>query len=148
MKVTILSGIPGSGKSTFASGTGAGAIVCSADDWFCRSGEYRFNVCELGDAHGECLKKFVEAIQQGRDTVVDNTNTTSEEIVPYYAVAAAYGAQIELITVLCDHKKAAARNVHGVSAKGVEAMARRLAERKLPDFWQYNEKFSQRIIEN
>lgn len=147
MKVTILSGVPGSGKSTFASKT-TNTVVCSADDFFCQSGEYKFDVTKLGEAHGECLRKFIEAIQVGSDVVCDNTNTTADEIGPYYAIAAAYGAEIELITVLCDPAVAAARNVHGVPAAGVEAMAKRLAARRLPEYWKFNPRFSQRTVEN
>ena len=146
MKVVILSGIPGSGKSTLAKEL-AGAVVCSADDWFCRSGEYQFDVNELGNAHGACLRRFMTALSEGfENIVVDNTNTTAEEVIPYYAIAASYGCDIELVTVTCDPSIAAARNLHGVPERGVFSMAQRLADRKLPDFWQYNEKFTQRTV--
>ena len=91
-KCTILSGIPGSGKSTYCKNLDG--IVCSADDWFMRSGVYKFDFRELGKAHGECLKKFMEAIMEGKDVVVDSTNTGVEEIIPYYAIAAAYNYDI------------------------------------------------------
>ncbi len=152
VKVIILSGIPGSGKSTWVQYNAALATVVSADHWFMRTGTYQFKVTELADAHGSCMRSFIgnltAAVADGEDCtiVVDNTNTTTEEIVPYYAIAAAYGCEIELITLLCDPAVAAARNVHGVPSGGTIAMAKRLDERKLPDFWKYNEKFSQRTI--
>lgn len=144
MKVTILSGVPGSGKSTIA--RSMYAVVCSADDHFLVDGEYRFDVTKLADAHGACLRKFVHAIQAGKDVVVDNTNTTSEEIIPYYAFAAAWGCDIELVTVQCDPEVAAARCLHGVPVGAVKASAERIKNRVLPSFWQYNEKFSQRTV--
>ena len=176
VKVIILSGVPGSGKSTWVKENHADATVCSADRYFMRTGTYQFKVTELADAHGYCMRKFVENLRAATEDgetctiivdntipqqilencvlnygetctiIVDNTNTTSEEIVPYYAVAQAYGCEIELITFEADPALAAARNVHGVPAAGVNAMAKRLESRELPDFWKYNEKFSQRTV--
>ncbi len=146
MKTIIISGIPGSGKSTHSASI-PGSVVCSADDWFCRFGEYIFDFRELANAHGACLRKFLEAmVNQEEVVIVDNTNTTAEEIIPYYAVSAAYGREIELITVLCDPAIAAARNTHGVPFAGVAAMAERLINRALPEHWSFNDKFSQRTV--
>ena len=139
-KCVILSGIPGSGKSTFAKALLSGK-VCSADDYFMVDGEYKFDVKLLADAHGACLRKFVHAISSGSDVIVDNTNLSAEEIVPYYALAAAWGYDIKLITFKCDVETAIARNVHGVPEDGIRAMAKNLEERKLPDYWKYNDKF-------
>jgi predicted kinase len=156
MKVVILSGIPGSGKSTVAKGYSK-AKSFSADHYFVsEDGVYRFDVTKLGEAHGECLRLFVEEVYNGthdpfsddRTLVVDNTNLSCCEIAPYVAIAQAYGLEIELVTVLCDPAIAAKRCVHGVPTHAVLAMARRLEERQLPDHWKYNEKFSQRTVGN
>ncbi len=72
--------------------------------------------------------------------VVDNTNTTTEEIAPYYAVARAYGYDVELVTLLVDVETAAARNAHGVPMRNIEAMHRRLDQRELPRFWKLEQK--------
>lgn len=140
-KCTILSGVPGCGKSTYCKDLDG--IVCSADDWFMRGGVYKFDFRELGNAHNACLKKFIESIVNGYDVVVDNTNTTAEEIIPYYAIAAAYGYEIELITIFEDPEVCAERNVHGVPKEGIIAMDKRLRSRTLPGFWKFNDKFTQ-----
>ncbi|MFZ4768535.1 MAG: AAA family ATPase [Ferruginibacter sp.] len=148
MKTIIVSGVPGSGKSTHSASI-PGSVVCSADDWFCQSGEYIFDFRELANAHGACLRKFLEAVVNEKEVViVDNTNTTAEEIIPYYAVSAAYGREIELLTVLCDPIIAAARNKHTVPLEKVVAMAERLNNRVLPGYWSFNDKFSQRTIQS
>jgi hypothetical protein len=69
--------------------------------------------------------------------VVNNTNTTLVEIAPYYAIAAAYGLEVDLITLLCPPSIAAERNVHGVSLAACEAMDRRIRSRELPPFWLF-----------
>lgn len=69
-------------------------VVCSADDYHvCPDGTYAFNPKNAGAAHGLCLRKFISALLSGNDVdvVVDNTNTSTYELAPYMAMAAAYG---------------------------------------------------------
>src|SRR5262245_10531054 len=110
-KVIVLSGVSGSGKSTYAkkilndSSHGNVAIV-SADDYFMIGGKYQFDPLKLSWAHGECFRKFLLVIDRdGRCSsaanivVVDNTNTTSEEIAPYMLGAQAFGWEAEIRTM-------------------------------------------------
>jgi predicted kinase len=145
MKVIITSGIPGSGKSTLIKNEFSGAEVVSADSFFTdRNGNYNFDVTKLGEAHAACMRRFIHILSNRYDTddvlVVDNTNTTSEEIAPYYSVAKAYGASVELITLVCDPELAAERNVHGVPLAGCRAMAHRIMQRRLPPFWDMKQR--------
>lgn len=86
-KVIILSGISGSGKSTYGRKLLEGALwtsVCSADDYFMVGSEYRFDASKLSLAHGQCFKKFIDLLKGGDQVVVvDNTNTSVVEIAPY-----------------------------------------------------------------
>lgn len=140
MKVTILCGVPGSGKSALARELKPD-IVCSADDFFMtQSGEYRFDPSKLGEAHAQCLRKFayqMVAYGGNRHIVVDNTNTTVAEIAPYAALALAYGYELDIVTVKCSPEKAHARNQHGVPFAAVQAMAKRLDARELPPYWPH-----------
>ena len=146
--VYILSGCSGSGKSTEVerilkmSAYGPDQVViCSADHYFLInngtvSGTYNFNPAHLGRAHAECLRRFIEAIQQGkRLIIVDNTNTTVEEMAPYYAVAKAYGAAVHIHTATTDPIVAHARNVHNVPLHVVQAQSARIQVRRLPSHW-------------
>lgn len=144
MKVIILSGVSGSGKSTWARGLRGDAmgVIFSADQFFCRDGGYHFDPSKLQQAHEACLKGFVEEVRGVEPSpldvpiIVDNTNTTVEEIAPYYCVAKAYGWQVELITFIIDYKIASERNRHGVSFNSIADQGLRLSKRKLPSFWE------------
>lgn len=141
MKVIVMSGIPGSGKSTLARERFPGAVVFSADAYFMVDGEYRFDPARIGEAHNGCLRSFTETLQAAdvEVLVVDNTNLSVAEIAPYAALAQAYGAELLVLTVRCDVARAWTRNVHGVSAERVTAMAAVLASRELPPWWPSEE---------
>jgi hypothetical protein len=83
------------------------------------------------------IDKDIEEIHSEYHIVINNTNTTAIEIAPYFAIASAYKAEIELVTLLVDPKVAAARNVHGVPLESCIAMDKRLRSRSLPKFWNY-----------
>ena len=145
MLLTILSGLSGSGKSTYTQHCCGGAKVVSADQFFMVDGEYRFDVSKLSQAHGACFKSTIAALGSKVDhVVVDNTNTTTEEIAPYILAAQAYGYEVEVVTLTApkgmsqaDYIAACAkRNAHGVPAAGVEAQAMRLANRRLLPWWK------------
>jgi predicted kinase len=140
MRVLILSGIPGSGKTTYANNLKGHVVKCSADDFFHRDGDYRFNPSQLGRAHGECLRKFAENLAKPESVkpdflVVDNTNTTTLELAPYVSLAMAYGKFPELVTFLVNYKVGANRNKHNVSEDACRIMENRLLARELPKHW-------------
>ena len=142
MKVVILCGVSGSGKSTRCKEVYPDALVVSADHFFMRSGEYKFDPKRLSDAHGDCLRQFVRYLCENHGTiVVDNTNTTIAELAPYAALALAYGADLQIEILSCQVKTAAGRNVHGVPEQGIVKQAERLATLKenLPPWWPCKE---------
>ena len=144
MKVYILRGVSGSGKSTEAMRLASNNkdIICSADDYFMKNGEYKFDPSKLGEAHGECLAKFRALVKAGAETIiVDNTNTQWWEIRPYYETF--FGPQkvtFEFVefappSIADEANKfaalCAARNKHGVS---VEIVKKQIARwEPLPD---------------
>lgn len=139
MKVYIMQGVPGSGKSTHARKlvSDSGGIICSADDFFLdESGKYNFNPALLGKAHASCMKRFLDSCNRGGSTVivVDNTNITIDQMSPYYVVARAYEADVEIVRVRCNPILAAERNTHGVPRGTVMSMAARMQDP--PKFWE------------
>lgn len=163
MKVIVMSGVSGSGKSTYARkllgldseyylglctrAQGPRALV-SADLYFMNpSDEYVFDRAKIGEAHAECFRNFIELLQKNRFTtvVVDNTNTTVEEIAPYMAGAAAYGYEAEIVTVCPEFatdsyfKLCAARNAHGVPLDVIVQQHLRIYQRRLPNRWKHKQ---------
>lgn len=145
MKVIILRGIPGAGKSTWIEkNIRIDHRVVSADHHFVdpETGGYKFDPTQLGVAHARCLRKFVQHLEdlpQSWTVVVDNTNTTAVEISPYYALAEAFRCDVEIVTLHCDPDVAARRNVHGVPGSTVYPMDRRLRAEVLPPRWRNTE---------
>ena len=104
-----------------------------------KDGKYHFDPSLLGEAHSQCLRDFIAGcLRQDPAILIDNTNTTTEEIAPYYAVANAYSYKVTLVTFKVDLEEASKRNTHGVPLKSIQAMDARINQRKLPHHWNIN----------
>ena len=142
MKVVILCGVSGAGKSTRTQREYPEAFVYSADLFFMKDGEYKFDPKNLSEAHGTCLREFVDGLKDKQSLiVVDNTNTSVAEIAPYAALALAYGYELEIEILKVDAEVAAARNQHGVPKATIVKMAERINNLKneLPSWWPCKE---------
>lgn len=146
-QVIIMSGVSGCGKSTYAKSLCiphgvANSHIVSADTYFMSDGVYKFDASKLSDAHGACFKQFITYMQESVSlVVVDNTNTTAEEIAPYILGAQAFGYEVEIRTLLTDmtSDKVVAlsdRNLHGVGPNSIMAQSERLVRRKLMPWWK------------
>lgn len=149
MRVVILSGIPGSGKTTYANNLKGHVVKCSADDFFHRDGSYKFDPSQLSRAHGECLRKFAENLAKPDSVkpdflVVDNMNTTTLELAPYVSLAMAYGKFPELMTFLVNYKLGAKRNKHGFNEDACRELENQLLSREIPKKWH----LEQQTIDN
>lgn len=141
MKVTILRGVPGSGKSCYAQTLyreqeivdfGEAPEIVSADDYFMVGGQYRFDATKLQLAHRRCLANYSISLSNGRSIIVDNTNTTPWEVATYYQLAEMAEAEIQVVRIYCDPVVAWKRNVHDVPLKLVLEMHQRLMSLPLP----------------
>jgi hypothetical protein len=150
MRVEILRGLSGSGKSTYVAKMKDDEVikVVSADTFFTHEDGYHFDPCLLPAAHGECIRKFIYLMQwTGHKTkwggdekdptvvIVDNTNTTAAEIAPYYAIAEAYRVPVEIVEFDIDVEVAVARNLHNVPRRGIERQAANMMQ-PLPPWWK------------
>lgn len=129
-QVIIMMGAPGSGKTTYIKNNFPGAIVVSADHYFIKDGEYRFDHTQLSQAHKQCFDKFNDHISKyaviigdAPIIVVDNTNTRLKELRPYIDLAKDYGYNVKIIAIKCDVNLASSRNVHGVPHETIVKMA-------------------------
>lgn len=137
MRVYIMRGAPGSGKSTWVKKIlGPEVEVVSADHYFMQDGVYRFDAAKLPAAHDACLRAFTKVMKYGatRVLVVDNTNTKVFEIAPYYRLAEAYGHDVEIIWIVAPAEVCKARNTHGVPDATIDAMVNGVEA--LPPWWK------------
>lgn len=133
--LTLVRGLPGSGKSTFAEtiafgfrARGQQAAVFSADDYFMVDGVYRFDPSQLAQAHGSCHRRTEEFLRHGGNAIVANTFTQAWEMTPYVFLTGTY--RTRLVVVDCfdggmSDKQLAAKNVHGVPLPAIQAMRQR-----------------------
>lgn len=141
-QAVILRGLPGSGKSHFARRLCDRfipmtvpplryATICTTDDYFETAEGYRFDPSRLGDAHGWNRQRFATLCAQHPPLLIcANTNMASDEWRFYVETAQAAGYRVRLLTIgnPCDPAHQAlclARNLHGVTAETIAAMARR-----------------------
>lgn len=145
MKVIVLQGVSGSGKSTYARWLiglqrHLGGIVLSTDDFFGRGEEYKrkFMPARLPEAHAWNFRRFLDVLREDAVdlVVVDNTNTRGIEISPYMAGAAAYGFEAEIHYVKCDLEVAIARATHNVPSDFIRGMQDRIEAETFPPRWK------------
>jgi predicted kinase len=152
MEILIMCGPPGSGKSSYTQklrDEGKQISVCSADLFFAKTGEYKFDVTKLGEAHKECFKEYLDKCYDWSVTgdicqflevgcqylVVDNTNLNMQDITPYTMVAKAYDLPFKIVKFDIDPEVCASRNVHGVPRAKVIEMAERGKRLRFPKDW-------------
>lgn len=130
----LLRGASGSGKSTLALvlwSISERGDICSADLYFIgRKGEYVFDRSALGEAHKSCKNLCKLGMSRG-DTpiIIDNTNTTVEEMMPYVEMAVEHNYEIKILEPKTDWKTKPGilvqKNTHGVSKRTIESQLER-----------------------
>ena len=130
--VKIIRGISGVGKSTYVMMNKMIAdksIVCSADEYFVNEqGQYEFDGRKIPMAHQWCWGKFIDAIGEGRNIIVDNTNTQPWEYENYIKLAKLFDYEVEIIHITpkgLTNEELAKRNTHGVPLESIEQMRSR-----------------------
>lgn len=148
IKLEILRGLPGSGKSSYAAQMEEEynhVAVFSADDFFGVGDDYDFKPELIGEAHKwnmrnfeACLrdlmwsdgKYFRADVSDDSLFIVDNTNTTFVEMAFYVGLAQVYDIPFELVWFKCPPETSKKRNSHGVPDKVIDNMAARFQGRK------------------
>lgn len=125
MKLTLVRGLPGAGKSTFA-----GSEAIEADQYFCQNkeGEYKFDPKQLKDAHNWCQQRTREQLESSSDATVANTFTQRWEMQSYIDMAKELGAELVVHDVYDGgqtDETLAERNVHGVPLEAIQRMRAR-----------------------
>lgn len=159
-QVIVMSGISGSGKSTYIKEKlvrgktfhttdrfaefvhHPHTVVVSTDDYFkVIGGGYCFDPSNIGNAHGMCFYSFIDALREQTPLViVDNTNCTTYEISPYMLAAQAWGYEAEVTTIGVkteDVAWVARRNLHQVPENVVWQQHHTQQDRDLPPWWKH-----------
>jgi len=128
MKLTIMRGVPGSGKSYKAAQLGG--LVLSTDDYFMKDGEYCFDGLEIVKAHIWNQARAAEALASScPHVIIDNTNTQAWEAKPYVKLAMNLGYSIEFVesdtSWAKDAEECFRRNSHGVPLATIQWMLAR-----------------------
>lgn len=129
MKVlTLVRGLPGSGKTTFAESIFGTENVYSADKFFeDLAGNYNFNPNEIRYAHSWCQQmvnqRMISDIENDTSVIaVANTFTQEWEMERYLELAKYYDYQVTSLIVENRHN---GTNVHGVTQDKLEIMKER-----------------------
>ncbi len=140
MKIYIMRGIVGAGKSSWLRANGV-TEFCSADLSHMTNGVYKFDPAKKEQAHNTSLSDYLNALR-GNFTYeipynygVDNTNLTAWELAPYVRLAEIHKVNYEIIRIEVDPFKAV-RNVHQVPLERVFQMYQTLREERLPPWWK------------
>ena len=143
MKILLMRGLPGCGKSTWVAKRPEPKIVCSADDALITDGVYKHDPIKVAEGHDACLNKYVDCLRgilvppkgEPYEVIVDNTNTGALELAPYVQLAIAHKIPYEIVYVLCSVELSLKRNTHSVPALTILNMSHNLTER-LPPWWK------------
>jgi NEDD4-binding protein 2 len=101
MKLILMRGVSGSGKSTMArkiAETHDLSVILSTDDFFVVDGEYRFDPKRLGEFHAANVKRVETAMgDECPCVIVDNTNTQAWEMRPYVELAMEHDYEVQIV---------------------------------------------------
>jgi predicted kinase len=136
-KLIIMRGLPGSGKShrannlcLFYRSKDCDAVICSADDFFLIGSNYEFDASQLDLAHTHCKSMCAEYMKKDYDyIIIDNTNITFKEIIPYLELAVRFKYKVELLESnsvwAWNAEECFKRTVHGVPLDKIKEMLKK-----------------------
>lgn len=130
--LTLIRGLPGSGKSTFAQvlieqqgfphrNYGVPLpIHLEADMYFTKDGDYKFVSEEIPIAHKVCRMACDALLALNRSVIVANTFTRCKEMEPYINAATSNGLDVAIYEM-----KGSYGSIHNVPPEALERMAKR-----------------------
>jgi predicted kinase len=131
IKVIVLIGFAGAGKSTWAKSVIGRKLILSSDNYFTdKDGNYNWTIEESHKGHEDCLRKFIDVFQSSsgdqellpETVIIDNTNVRIYDIIPYIRIAQAYECPVEVKYIDTDIEVAKSRNIHGVPDSAYDRM--------------------------
>ena len=117
-KLTIIRGIPGSGKSTYAK-SHYNCLILENDMFHIQDGEYMWDKDSMPEAISWCRRMCRNSLGLGMDVVVANTFTKRSAIEAYREIAEDCCADFEVVRCTGEHG-----SVHNVPKFVMEGMKR------------------------
>lgn len=122
-KLTLIRGLPGSGKSTYASAVQG--LHFEADQFFeDLHGNYEYDINLIAVAHDWCFSNTVRALRCGYDCIVSNTFTKMWELDRYLDIP----RKLPDVKLSVIEMKTQYKNIHGVPDDKLKQMAARWEE--------------------
>jgi predicted kinase len=126
----LVRGLPGSGKTSFATAIWNDYAVCEADKFFYdKEGNYNFDPTKLKEAHAWCKNEVESKMiehqnnqQYYPEIAVSNTFTQEWEMEDYFKLAEKYGYKVVSLIIENRH---GGQNVHGVPEDKLQIMKNR-----------------------
>lgn len=136
MKLTIMQGLPGAGKSSVVAKDYAGwQIVCLDDLRLALGHEFNPGTETMVLAVAEAMVR--SHLLGGRDVVVDDTHTRMDNVLRWIRMGREFGAEVRLHRIVCDVEECVRRRQGtAVTREHIERMAGNLARWDLsPDLF-------------
>jgi hypothetical protein len=126
----LVRGLPGSGKTSFATAIWNEYAVCEADKFFYdKENNYNFDPSKLKEAHSWCLSEVESKMiehennkQYYPEIAVSNTFTQEWEMENYFKLAEKYGYKVVSLIIENRH---GSKNIHGVPEEKLQIMKNR-----------------------
>lgn len=117
--LTIIRGIPGSGKTTLAlqMNTDQSKVHVEADMFFMEDGVYVYDANRIKKAHQWCFEQTEKALQEGKNVIVSNTFVKRWEVDPYLELAKKHNAPSEILVCEGNYK-----SIHNVPEEVIQRM--------------------------
>ena len=135
--IYLLSGLPGTGKSTLGTLIAGEDNVCSADDYpglyspdgTFNGGKIVGNLPLIAVAHQWCQQQVKQRCESGVKIIaVANTFCERWEATPYYEIGAMHGYLVQRVSLFnggFSTDQLVSRNTHGVPHNAINAMRQR-----------------------
>lgn len=118
----MVRGLPGSGKSTFATEL-ANALDCNHfehDQYlYTEDGEYLWTPSRMAYAYRQCLRDTENTMAEGEPVVVSNVFPTGKSMKNYRKLAEKYGHRVTYIVV---ENRRGGQNIHDVPQEALDDM--------------------------